>query len=32
MARVNTVLGFSADREWYEYEIEVPELLGRLSR
>ena len=31
MARVNAVLGFVPDREWYEYETEVPELLARLS-
>jgi ribosomal protein S18 acetylase RimI-like enzyme len=32
MARVNAVLGFAPDREWYEYEIEIPELLARLSQ
>ena len=31
MARVNAVLGFVPDREWYEYEAEVPSLLSRLS-
>ncbi|MGH3658420.1 MAG: GNAT family N-acetyltransferase [Micromonosporaceae bacterium] len=31
MARVNAVLGFTPDREWYEYEVEVPELLAELS-
>lgn len=31
MARVNAVLGFTPDREWYEYEVEVPELLAHLS-
>ncbi|MGH3716522.1 MAG: GNAT family N-acetyltransferase [Micromonosporaceae bacterium] len=31
MARVNSVLGFAPDREWYEYEADVPELLANLS-
>ena len=31
MARVNAVLGFVPDREWYEYEVDVPDLLARLS-
>ncbi|MQA24624.1 MAG: GNAT family N-acetyltransferase [Micromonosporaceae bacterium] len=31
MARVNSVLGFVPDREWYEYEADVPELLAHLS-
>jgi GNAT superfamily N-acetyltransferase len=31
MARVNTVLGFTPDREWYEYEVEIPDLLARLT-
>ncbi|HEX6075297.1 MAG TPA: GNAT family N-acetyltransferase [Micromonosporaceae bacterium] len=31
MARVNAVLGFAPDREWYEYEAEIPDLLARLS-
>lgn len=31
MARVNAVLGFAPDREWYEYEIEVPELLAQIG-
>lgn len=31
LARVNTVLGFTPDREWYEYEVEIPELVARLS-
>ncbi len=31
MARVNADLGFRPDREWREYEADVPELLDRLS-
>lgn len=31
MARVNSVLGFAPDREWYEYEADVTELVGSLS-
>ncbi|MGH3664110.1 MAG: GNAT family N-acetyltransferase [Micromonosporaceae bacterium] len=32
MARVNSELGFTPDREWYEYETDVASLLSRLSR
>jgi hypothetical protein len=28
---VNTVLGFPPDREWYVYEVEIPDLLARLT-
>lgn len=31
MARVNAVLGFVPDREWYEYEAQVPLLVSRLG-
>ncbi|MGH3736634.1 MAG: GNAT family N-acetyltransferase [Micromonosporaceae bacterium] len=31
MAKVNSVLGFAPDREWYEYEADVPTLLAHLS-
>jgi GNAT superfamily N-acetyltransferase len=31
MARVNAELGFRPDREWREYEADVPELLDRLT-
>jgi hypothetical protein len=31
MLKVNVELGFRADREWREYEADVPELLQRLG-
>jgi GNAT superfamily N-acetyltransferase len=32
MAKINSELGFREDREWREYDVEVPALLGRLER